>query len=178
MTPPSSGAITGASSAGHTMYDTIRGRSGLATPDIATSRPTGTIIAPPAPCTTRSATRTPRSDAAAQARDARVNSAIAARKTRRAPKRAVSQPLSGISTASVSRYAVMTRPIAVADTPSEAPIRGAAVDTMVPSRFSMKKQPATRSAIPRFRGLIRCRLSITRPDCGPTTFDHKVLVVK
>jgi hypothetical protein len=84
-TPPTSGATTGASSAGHTMYDTIRGMSGLAAPESATSRPTGTIIAPPAPCTTRSATRVPRSGAAAHATEASVNRAIALSRTRRAP---------------------------------------------------------------------------------------------
>jgi hypothetical protein len=40
----------------------------------------------------------------------------------------------------------MTRLIEVAGTPSELPICGAAVVTMVPSRISMKKHPATSSA--------------------------------
>ena len=66
-------------------------------------RPTGTIIAPPAPCSTRKATSWPSDPLAAQPIDAPVNSAIAVRKTTRLPSRLVSQPDSGISTASVSR---------------------------------------------------------------------------
>ena len=56
----------------------------------------------------------PRLTLAAQPTEARVNSAIAVRNTTRFPYRLVSQPDSGISTASVSRYAVTTSPIAAA----------------------------------------------------------------
>ena len=48
-------------------------------------RPTGTIIAPPAPCSTRSATSVPRFALAAQPAEAAVNSAIAVRKITRFP---------------------------------------------------------------------------------------------
>ncbi len=95
--------MTGAIRPGQVMYAITRGRSGFSASATTISRPTGTIIAPPAPWSTRMATSVPRSVAAAQASEARVKTVMAVRKTRRAPKRAVSQPLSGISTASVSR---------------------------------------------------------------------------
>jgi len=66
-------------------------------------RPTGTIIAPPTPWSTRMATSSPRLTLAAQPTEAKVNNAIAVRNTGRLPNRLVSQPLSGISRASVSR---------------------------------------------------------------------------
>ena len=46
--------------------------------------------------------------------------------------------------------------MAVAGTCSDAPIRGAAVETIVPSRISMNMQAATRKPIR------RCRASITK----------------
>ena len=66
-------------------------------------RPTGTIIAPPAPCTMRRTTSSGSVVLSAQPSDARLKIAMADRKTRRGPKRSTIQPLSGISTASVSR---------------------------------------------------------------------------
>ena len=67
-----------------------------------TSRPTGTIIAPPMPCSTRVPVRLVRSTAAAQPTEARVKIATALKNTRRAPNRSASHPLTGISTARVS----------------------------------------------------------------------------
>ena len=49
------------------------------------SRPTGTIIAPPMPCTTRKIVSTASVGAVAQPMDATVNNAIAIEKTPRAP---------------------------------------------------------------------------------------------
>ena len=66
-------------------------------------RPTGTIIAPPAPCSTRRPVSIPRLVLPAHPADPSVKTAIAARNTARFPYRAVSHPDSGISTASVSR---------------------------------------------------------------------------
>ena len=66
-------------------------------------RPTGTIIAPPAPWITRIPTSMPRLTLAAQPTDASVKMAIAVRNTTRFPYRLVSHPDSGISTARVSR---------------------------------------------------------------------------
>jgi hypothetical protein len=68
-----------------------------------TMRPTGTIIAPPAPCRIRSATSSPSVVLSAQPSGASVKTTIADRNTRRGPKRATIQPLSGMRTASVSR---------------------------------------------------------------------------
>lgn len=101
--PPSTGATTGASSPGQTMYEIVRGMSGLAVRASTTSRPTGTMSAPPRPCSTRGVTSSVRLVLAAQPTEARVNSAIAVRKIRRGPNLAVSQPLSGMNTARVNR---------------------------------------------------------------------------
>jgi len=68
-----------------------------------TIRPTGTIIAPPAPWTMRSATSSVSVVLSAHPSDARVKIVMADRNTFRGPKRTVIQPLSGMSTASVSR---------------------------------------------------------------------------
>lgn len=113
------------------------------------SRPTGTISAPPTPCSTRAATSSGRVGLSAQSSEASVNTAIAVAKTRRTPKRSLSQPEAGISTATVSRNAVTVIATAAESTPRSAPIAGAAVVTIVASRFSIKKQPATRRAIAR-----------------------------
>ncbi len=66
-----------------------------------TNLPTGTIIAPPTPCSTRVAVSIGRSTATAQPTEASVKTATADRNTRRAPNRSASHPLTGISTASV-----------------------------------------------------------------------------
>ena len=79
-----------------------RTSSDLAVVRSTTSRPTGTIIAPPTPCRTRVATSVGRSTAAAQPSEARVKMAMAIMKIRRAPNRSASQPLIGMNTARVS----------------------------------------------------------------------------
>ena len=66
------------------------------------SRPTGTIIAPPMPCTTRATVSAGRVGATAQPMEARVNNRMARVKTERAPNLSLSQPLPGMSTATVS----------------------------------------------------------------------------
>ena len=101
--PPARGAITGATRPGQTSSDITLSSSALAVSASTTSRPTGTIIAPPAPWTTRNATSSARLELSAQASDERVKMTIAAMNTRRAPHRAANQPLSGISTARVIR---------------------------------------------------------------------------
>ena len=67
------------------------------------SRPTGTISAPPTPWHTRVAVSTARSGASAQPAEARVNTTIAAVRTGRTPNRSAAHPLSGMSTATVTR---------------------------------------------------------------------------
>ena len=103
MTPPASGAMTGAIRPGHTMYDMSRMIWLFSACPSTTMRPTGTIIAPPAPWTMRSATSSGSVVLSAQPSEAPVKIAMADRKIRRGPKRTVIQPLSGMSTASVSR---------------------------------------------------------------------------
>ena len=68
-----------------------------------TSRPTGTIIAPPIPCTKRPATSCPSPSLAAHPSEPSRNTAIAATKVRRAPNRSATQPLTGMNTASATR---------------------------------------------------------------------------
>jgi len=68
-----------------------------------TSRPTGTIIAPPTPCRMREPTRKIRLGACAHRIEPMVNSAIAPRNTVRDPKRSAALPLAGMNTARLSR---------------------------------------------------------------------------
>ena len=75
-----------------------------------------------------------------------VKSAMAKRNVCRAPRRAANQPLTGMSAATVARYAVAVMPICDDVTPKDRAMLGAAVATMVASRFSMKSVPATRNA--------------------------------
>ena len=67
------------------------------------SRPTGTIIAPPSPCSTRAATNGHSPSHSPHSIEAAVKMAIAAANTSRVPYRSATQPLSGMNTARVSR---------------------------------------------------------------------------
>ena len=67
-----------------------------------TSRPTGTIIAPPSPWKTRAAMRVGSDDEAPHRIEPRVKTTIALQNTVRAPKRSATQPEAGMKTASVS----------------------------------------------------------------------------
>ena len=111
------------------------------------SRPTGTIIAPPTPCRHadhrqhRQARWPPRSRwTPGEQRDRH------ARRRRRAPNRSLSQPLPGMSTATVSTYAVIATLIWTAARRGLPAMAGAAGAIIVASRFSMKYAPATSSA--------------------------------
>ena len=68
-----------------------------------TSRPTGTIIAPPRPCTTRKRISSGRLCACPQSAEPLVKTAIAAMKTVRAPYLSATQPLIGTNTARLSK---------------------------------------------------------------------------
>ena len=100
--PPSTGPPKGPSNAGmvmklNTLTIWARGK------DFNTvSRPTGTSSAPPAPCSAREATRAVRLEDKAQNSEPRLNRIMAARNTRRVPKRSATQPEAGMSTAVVS----------------------------------------------------------------------------
>lgn len=67
------------------------------------SRPSGAIIAPPAPCSTRAATMVGRLSASEHRMEPPMNTQMEALNTRRSPKRSAIAPLAGISTASASR---------------------------------------------------------------------------
>ena len=67
------------------------------------SRPTGTIMAPPNPCTTRAATNGHRLLQAPHRMEPTVKIMIAAVNTSRVPNRSATHPLSGMNTARVSR---------------------------------------------------------------------------
>ena len=75
----------------------------LATLRNSTRRPTGTIMAPPMPWTTRAATSVSRLSDRPQRMEPTVNTPMAARNTERAPKRSAIQPLTGMNTARLSR---------------------------------------------------------------------------
>lgn len=101
--PPTGGPMTGPSRAGMVRKAMALSRLALGMRRSKMMRPTGTIMAPAAPWTTRAATSWPRVPLAAQAMDPRVNSAMAARNTARAPNRSAAQPLMGTNTAVASR---------------------------------------------------------------------------
>ncbi len=103
MKPPTGGPTIGPIVAGIISQAIALTNSAFDTARSSTSRPTGDIIAPPAPCSMRAATRNPSVGACAQAIEPSVNSAIAARKTVRDPKRSASLPLAGMNIANVSR---------------------------------------------------------------------------
>ena len=65
--------------------------------------PTGVIIPPPTPCSTRNATSSHRPVACPHSADATVKTAIANRNVRLVPKRSPIQPEAGIHTARLSR---------------------------------------------------------------------------
>jgi len=68
-----------------------------------TSRPTGTINAPPMPWRMRAATRAASEFAMPQPIEPKVKTTIAALKTRLAPNRSAVQPLIGMNTARLSK---------------------------------------------------------------------------
>ena len=67
------------------------------------SRPTGVIIAAPAPCSTRNAANSTRLVLIEQSSEATVNTTMADRKTFLVPSRLTSQPLDGMNTARVTK---------------------------------------------------------------------------
>jgi hypothetical protein len=137
-TPPRNGATIGAASAGQVRIAMAVTSWSRPARRSTTSLPTGTISAPPRPCRIRHSVNSTRPEEAAQRADAIVKSAMAPTKTVREPTRSVIHPLTGMNTASVTRYAVIATPTAAESTPRSRPIAGAAVARIVPSRSSMK----------------------------------------
>ena len=103
MKPPSGGPINGAVRPGQVSNAIARISPAFSVPRRTTRRPTGTIIAPPIPCSTRAATKVAGETARAHRPDATVKTTIAVVNTGRAPKRSVAQPPGRIMTATVSR---------------------------------------------------------------------------
>ena len=68
-----------------------------------TSRPTGTIMAPPRPWKTRASTNCGKESLIPQRIEPIVKITMAARNTVRAPKRSATQPLMGMNTARLKR---------------------------------------------------------------------------
>ena len=83
--PPMGGPPTGPISAGTVSHAIAATSSDLATERSSTSRPTGTIIAPPIPCTMRAATSSHKVSDRPHSTDPTVNTAMAARNTVRVP---------------------------------------------------------------------------------------------
>src|SRR3954471_296275 len=147
-------------------------RSVLAVVRRTTSRPTGTIIAPPMPMRTRAATSSARLGAAAQPIEATVKTATAVVKIRRAPYRSASHPLIGMRTATDSTYAVIATFTATAGTPKLSPMCGAAGAITVPSMISMNMAPATSSARPR-ETVPGCSTAACCPLIQPSRSAHR-----
>ncbi len=103
MNPPSGGPITGPSSAGVESQAMAATSSCLGTVRSSTSRPTGTIIAPPMPWKMRAATSSPSESDCPHITEPSVNTTIARRNTCLAPNRSAIQPDAGMNTASDSR---------------------------------------------------------------------------
>lgn len=137
-TPPRNGARIGATSPGQTRIAITLMIPSRGVTRRTASRPTGTIRAPPTPCSTRAPTSSGRVGLRAQSSEARVKTAIARVKIRRTPNRSLSHPDAGMSTATVRRNAVTVIATDAESTPRSSAIAGAAVVTMVASRFSMK----------------------------------------
>src|SRR6478672_9796222 len=98
------------------------------------------------PCRTLAAVNSQRPLLMPQRIEASVNRPIADANTVLAPTLSATHPLTGMNTASVSMYAVIPTFRSTGLTPNVCAIWGRAVAITVPSRFSMKKAPATRSA--------------------------------
>ena len=100
MKPPTGGPITGATMPGQVIVEIACincFRSMLRT---TVSRPTGTISAPPTPCSTRAAVNSTTFCEMPHSSEASVNVTMAEKNTLREPKRSATQPLAGMKIAS------------------------------------------------------------------------------
>ena len=102
MRPPASGPSIGPISAGMATKLMARTSSDLAKERTSVRRPTGTIIAPPNPCSTRNATSRWMLRARPHRSEPNANTPMAPANTRRVPKRLAIQPLTGMNTARLS----------------------------------------------------------------------------
>ena len=99
MKPPSGGPITGPISAGTVRYAIAETSSDFGIVRSTTSRPTGTIIAPPIPWRIRAITSCGSVSTSEQPIEPSVKTTIAEQNTVRAPNRSASQPESGMKMA-------------------------------------------------------------------------------
>jgi hypothetical protein len=103
MKPPSGGPISGPTSAGSVTQTMALMSSRLSTLRTNMSRPTGVIMAPPMPSSMRASTNWVSELDSAQPIEPVMNTTMAVRNTRLAPKRSAVQPLTGRNTASENR---------------------------------------------------------------------------
>ena len=103
MKPPTGGPMTGPISAGTVSQASEPTSSCFGTDLRITSRPTGTIMAPPMPWMMRATTSAPIESEKPQRIEPMVKITIASRKMMRAPKRSASQPEAGRKTAMARR---------------------------------------------------------------------------
>ena len=99
MKPPASGPSMGPISAGMATKLMARTSSDFGKALTKVSRPTGTIMAPPQPCSMRQATSRWMSLDKPQSNEPNVNNPMAEAKTRRVPNLSATQPLTGMKTA-------------------------------------------------------------------------------
>jgi hypothetical protein len=85
------------------MKASARTRSPLGAARITTMRPTGTIMAPPMPCTERQKTNWPSELEKAHPTDAIMKTPRARRNVVHEPTRSATQPLTGMKTARLTR---------------------------------------------------------------------------
>src|SRR3954467_6113019 len=149
MKPPSGGPITGPTSAGTVTHAMALTSALLSMERSKTRRPTGVIMAPPAPCRMRAITKWVTDDDNAQPIEPTMNTAIAIENTARAPNRSAVQPLAGMNTASDSRYEVIASFRVSGLVAVSAAIAGSEVAMTVESMFSMNRAVATMSGIRR-----------------------------
>src|SRR3954463_1709145 len=149
MKPPSGGPITGPTSAGTVTHAIALTSALLSMERSKTRRPTGVIMAPPAPCRMRAITKWVTEEDSAQPIEPTMNTAMAIENTARAPKRSAVQPLAGMNTASDSRYEVMASFSVSGLVPMSAAIAGSEVAITVESMFSINRAVATMSGIRR-----------------------------
>src|SRR6266436_2546449 len=149
MKPPSGGPITGPTSAGTVTHAIALTSALLSMERSSTRRPTGVIIAPPAPCRMRAMTKWLTEEDSAQPIEPIMKTATARLNTMRAPKRSAVQPLAGMNTASERRYEVMASFSVSGLVPISDAIAGSDVAMTVESMFSMNRAVATMSGIRR-----------------------------
>ena len=159
MKPPTGGPMRGPISAGMVSQAIAVTSSALGAVRRITRRPTGTIMAPPAPCTTRESTTESSVVERPQSIEPSVNTTIAAENTLRAPNLSAAQPESGMNTASARRYEVSASFSATGSSCRSAAIAGRAVESTVPSRFSIKSAVATMSGVSTVKEVKDTRLS-------------------